>query len=138
MYAAHRLINRRTFIAALVLLLIMSVAYAFAAANVVPTSGAGDGAGAISGYTITGIDYLVTDGGNTDPSTIDRVTFSLADTADGITVGQPRDVQISLTAGATAFSSCSLTGVGPWSASCPITGGASVLAADELRVIAVE
>lgn len=134
MYATTRLVNTRTLLSALALLLVMSVAYAFAATNVVPTSGAGDGAGAISGYTVSDIDYLLTDGTNTDPSTIDRVTFTLADTADGITVGQPRDVQISLVNGG-SFYSCTATG---WSVSCPVTGGVLVTAANELRVIAAE
>jgi hypothetical protein len=134
MYATARLVNARTLLSALALLLVMSVAYAFAATNVVPTSGAGDGAGAISGYTVSDIDYLLTDGTNTDPSTIDRVTFTLADTADGITVGQPRDVQVSLVNGG-AFYSCTTTG---WSVSCPVTGGVLVTAANELRVIAAE
>lgn len=138
MYVAARFLSPRTTLAAIGLLLVMSVAYAFAAANVVPTSGAGDGSGAISGYTVANIDYLVTDGGNSDPSTIDRVTFDLSDTADGITVGQPRDVTISLVSGGTTYYACTITGSGPWAASCPVTGGASVLLADELRVIAVE
>ena len=138
MYATARLVNFRTLLSAIALLLVMSVAYAFAAANVVPATGAGDGSGAISGYTVANIDYLVTDGGNTDPSTIDRVTFDLSDTPDGITVGQPRDVKISLVNGSVTYYNCTISGAGPWAGSCPITGGASVLAANELRIIAVE
>ena len=33
--------------------------YAYTAANVVPASKAGDGAGAITGYTITNVDYVL-------------------------------------------------------------------------------
>lgn len=49
--------------------------YAFTAANTVPASTAGEGTGAISGYTISGIDYTL-NGAN--PSNIDAVGFTLA------------------------------------------------------------
>lgn len=141
MYAPARLLSLRTALIALALLLVMSVAYAFAAANVVPETGAGDGSGVISGYTVTNVDYIVTSAADTNPSTIETVTFSLADTVEApinFAVGTPRDVQISLVAGATSFYACTVSGASsPWSVSCPV-GGATVLAANQLRVIAVE
>lgn len=134
MYAIARFLNVRTTLAAIALLFVLSIAYAFAATNVVPSSGAGDGSGAISGYTVSNVDYLLTDGTNTDPTTIDRVTMTLADTPDTITVGQPREVKISLISGGVYFN-CTMTG---WNASCPITSSVLVSATNELRVIAVE
>ncbi|MCX6034140.1 MAG: hypothetical protein NTV38_04070 [Chloroflexi bacterium] len=50
-----------------------SVATAYAAANIVPDSKAGDGAGAITGYTVSAIHYVL----NSTPTTIDSVTFTL-------------------------------------------------------------
>jgi hypothetical protein len=51
-----------------------SVATAYAAANIVPDSKAGDGAGAITGYTVSAIHYVL----NSTPTTIDSVTFTLS------------------------------------------------------------
>jgi len=48
--------------------------YAFAAANTVPASKAGDGSGAITGYTVSTIHYVLN---GTNPGTIDAVTFTL-------------------------------------------------------------
>ncbi len=45
---------------------------AFAAANTVPESSAGQGSGVVSGFTITNIDYNLN---GTDPQLIDTVTF---------------------------------------------------------------
>lgn len=47
------------------------------ASNAVPTTKAGDGAGAVSGYTVSGISYTLN---ASDPSNLDKVTFSV-DTA---------------------------------------------------------
>jgi hypothetical protein len=48
--------------------------YAFAAANTVPASKAGDGSGGITGYTVSAIHYNLS---ATTPSSIDSVTFTL-------------------------------------------------------------
>ena len=58
----------------IVLVLSMSI-YAFAAANTVPASSAGDGSGAISGYTISAIHYGLN---ATNPGNVDSVTFTLS------------------------------------------------------------
>jgi hypothetical protein len=58
----------------IVLVLSMGV-YAFAAANVVPASSAGDGNGAISGYTVSTIHYVLN---ATNPGNVDSVTFTLS------------------------------------------------------------
>ncbi|MDP2964716.1 MAG: hypothetical protein Q8N39_01610, partial [Pelolinea sp.] len=64
-------------VAVLIAILIMTTAaYAFADANIVPASKAGDGSGVISGYTVSAIHYIL----NAVPTTIDSVTFTL-DTA---------------------------------------------------------
>ena len=61
---------------ALLIVLVLSMAiYAFAAANTVPASSAGDGSGAISGYTVSAIHYVLN---GTNPGNIDSVTFTLS------------------------------------------------------------
>lgn len=129
MYATARLFNRRNLIAVFLLLFVMSVAYGFAAANTVPVSGAGDGAGEISGYNVSDIDYTL-DG--TNPKLIDAVDFTLT-----AKVGAPqaRVVTIQLVQGSGDYFTCSVAGS---AVSCPVGGAVTVLDADELTVIAVD
>jgi hypothetical protein len=49
-------------------------AYGFTAANNVPTSYAGDGSGAVSGYTVTAIHYVLNAG---TPTNVTKVTFTV-------------------------------------------------------------
>ena len=51
-----------------------AVGFAFAARNTVTASKAGDGSGAVSGYTVTGVSWDLND---TSPQYIDKVTFNL-------------------------------------------------------------
>ena len=64
----------RIFMIVIVVFAFATVAYASAAANSVPTSKAGDGSGAVSGYTVTAVHYNLN---TTNPGTIDSVTFTL-------------------------------------------------------------
>lgn len=48
--------------------------YAYTAANTVPASKAGDGTGAVSGYTVSAIHYVLN---GTSPQNVDSVTFTL-------------------------------------------------------------
>lgn len=134
MYAATRLINRRSVLSAIVLLFVMSVAYAFAGNNIVPDTGAGDGRGLISGYTVSNIDYLLEDG-DTDPTDIDTVTFTLADNAaePGVAT-QPEIVKISLAPAGPYFTCTTPTSM---NITCPNVN-VLVTAATELRVIAAD
>lgn len=50
---------------------------AFTASNTVPDSKAGDGSGAVSGYTISNVHYNLK---TADPTTFDSVTFDLSST----------------------------------------------------------
>ena len=99
-------------------------AYAFTASNTVPDSKAGDGDGAISGYTVSSISYDLA----TDPASIDKVTFTL-DAAAGT-------VKAKVDASDTAYADCANTGGNNWS--CDFSPDEAVLDADELRVIAVD
>jgi hypothetical protein len=71
-------INRRkgksAFAAVLLAAVLASGSYALTAANTVPASKAGDGEGAVSGYTASAIHYNLN---ATDPGTADSVQFNL-------------------------------------------------------------
>jgi Tfp pilus assembly protein PilV len=99
-------------------------AYAFTASNTVPPSKAGDGNGAISGYTVSSVAYVLA----SDPANIDRVTFTLSDTAG--------TVKAKVVSSSSTYADCSNTGGNNWS--CDFATDPTVLSADELRVIAVQ
>lgn len=77
------ILRPRTIAAVALALVVGSSAYGFAAANTVPTSKAGDGAGAISGYSASSITYVLE---TSDPSKIDTVTFTLDAAASQVQV----------------------------------------------------
>lgn len=68
--------NKITFlVAGVVALGIGGAAYAFTASNTVPATTAGAGAGAVSGYTVTNIHYVLD---ATTPANIDSLTFTIS------------------------------------------------------------
>lgn len=103
-----------------------SVATAYAAANTVPASAAGDGVGTISGYTISAIHYNLN---ATNPQNIDSVTFTT-----NVTVSVGSTVKIKLVTAGTDWYTC--TGQGSTSISCITTSPqATVSASDSLRIV---
>jgi hypothetical protein len=66
--------KRRYALAALLAMIVATAGFAFAAANSVEASKAGDGSGAITGYAVTGVSWDLND---TNPQYIDDVTFDL-------------------------------------------------------------
>ena len=121
-------INRTIKLASVLLIvLILSMAiYAFAAANVVPTSSAGDGSGAISGYTVSAIHYVLN---ATNPGNIDSVTFTLS-----VAPAAGNTIKISLD-GATWYSCTNVT----TAVTCVTTAPqATVLLATNLRVVVAQ
>jgi len=78
--------NNRTlkivFVGLVVVIMAIAV-YALAAANTVPATKAGAGAGVISGYTVTNIAYDLDD---TDPTLLDAVEFDLSAAAETVTI----------------------------------------------------
>jgi spermidine/putrescine-binding protein len=72
----------RTIVAVALLTAILAAgAYAFTASNTVPSSNAGAGSGAVSGYTATNVSYTLT---AADPTTIDTLTFTVAPTTTSV------------------------------------------------------
>lgn len=96
------------FVIALIFVLVLSAtAYAFAAANTVDASKAGDGAGTIAGYAVTAIKYEH----DTDRTKIKKVSFVINETA-------PTNVYARFTDSPTAP-----TVFGDWSTICTLTTG---------------
>ena len=108
-------------IVAVVIVLAVST-YAFAAANTVPTTKAGDGSGVISGYTVSNVVYNLN---ATDPSALDSVDLSLSAAAT--------QVQIKLVAAGTTWYDCTVVSGNDWTCD---TSGATVASMDELKVVA--
>ena len=82
----------------LILIILGSAAYGLAAANVVPETGAGEGSGTVSGYTISNVTYALL---TTDPTKVESVSIDVAPTT---TAGVPATVRISVDSGVTWIS----------------------------------
>lgn len=111
--------------AALAAVALAAGTYAFTASNTVPSTSAGSGSAAISGYTVSNVAYTL----NSDPTKIDAVDFDL-DKAAGT-------VKIQVVSGGSWYA-CDNGGSGnSWS--CDTTSPqATVSAANNLTVLAVE
>ena len=110
------------FFIVLLVLVFATAAFAFAATNTVPATYAGEGAEDISGYTITVVDYNLN---AANPSSIDSVDITLNAAATTVKIG--------LVNGGTIYD-CSGAGTN-WNC---VTAGATVSAANRLRVIATD
>ena len=117
-------------IAVILLILVAAAAmYGFAAANTVPDSGAGDGAGTISGYTISSITYTLN---SSNPRNIDSVEFDIS--SDG-GLGDPATVKVELEGGTGTWYDCAIAA---GHVTCDTTTPAQdVEGATSLRVVAV-
>jgi len=100
---------------------IASTTFAFASSSTLSPGSRGEGAGGISGYTVTNIAYQF----NTDPTRIDQVMFTLDSNA--VTV------KIKLNDAVSTWYSCAPVTGKDWSCQ---TDGATTQAASTLRVFA--
>ena len=114
----------RLVIATLVASVLAVAAYALTASNTVPPTKAGQGEGAISGYTVSAVAYTLN---ATNPANIDSVAFTLNAAAT--------TVKAKLVAASSTYASCAVSG--GTSVTCDFSPDVSVLSADELSVIAV-
>lgn len=105
---------------------IAATAVAMAAQNVVPASRAGDGAGTISGYTVSNVAYTVD---STNPRNLSQVEFDLD--ADATTV------KVRLQSAGGNWYDCTEDAVVDNHWSC-VTTGQQIEPMDELRVVAVQ
>jgi hypothetical protein len=83
-------------------------AYAFTAANTVPTSNAGAGSGTVSGYTVSNVHYAL-DG--TAPTNIDTLTFNVSPVIPSTGSGKVV-VQAALTSGGPNTYTCTTNTAG--------------------------
>ena len=60
-------------------------AYAFTASNTVPSTTAGAGSGAVSGYTVTNLHYVLN---TTTPANIDSLTFTITPVVPSTSAGK--------------------------------------------------
>ena len=116
--------NLKTLLVIALVVLVAGATYAFTASNTVPGSKAGSGSGAISGYTVSNIHYVIN---AADPTKMDSVSFNL-DAPAG-------DVQVSLLAGGTVFD-CGASGAANL-VTCTFGAPQAIVPADSLTVSAV-
>ncbi len=118
-------VPRRTVLVVAFAAILALATYAFTASNIVPGSKAGQGEGAISGYTVSGVAYTLS---STNPANVDSVAFTLSAAAT--------TVKAKLVQSSSTYTSCTVTG--GTSVTCDFSPDISVLSADELSVIAVQ
>jgi hypothetical protein len=120
------LIGVVTKLAGLALVAVVATAgYAYASSILGSDSGQGDGAGAISGYTVSNVHYTL---GANDPTRVTTVSFSLAG-AD-----EPASVKAAL--GGDWLACASAATAHNWS--CAVPGGMAVASVTDLRVVAAQ
>ncbi len=121
MFTRNRNIRNLTIF--ILVLVMASATYAFAAANTVPTSKAGDGSGGITGYTVSAIHYALN---AANPATIDAVTFTLDSAPAGGST-----IKIKLVGAGSTWYTCTNVAT---AVTCNTTG-APVSTADTLQVV---
>ncbi len=129
-----KLFRPRILISVSLILGLAVVAFAYAAANTVPDSGAGDATGGVGGYAITAITYNLA----ADPSTITSISFIVtpAVIAPSTTTPPAADhVTISVDGG-TDWTDCTGSDVSPnWI--CTFVPAEAVVDIVNLQVVAV-
>jgi hypothetical protein len=114
--------SSKLFVLVLIVLVFATTAFAFAASNTMPPATyAGEGASTTSGYTVSNVVYNLN---ATTPSNIDSVTFTLNAAASNV------NVRLATTG---SYYSCTNPSGFNWNCT---TAGATVSAANELRVVA--
>jgi hypothetical protein len=111
------------------ILVIAGSAYAFAAQNTIADSAAGYKASVVPGYAVTNIVYDLDD---TDPTTVDAITFDIAPST-----GSAAAVLVKVqTADGGSWTDCSLSGAGPSKAATCTYGSLLLADVTALNVVA--
>ncbi|MCG2784292.1 MAG: hypothetical protein L6461_04225 [Anaerolineae bacterium] len=121
-----------SFLLLAVMVLTMAI-YGFAAANTVPASQAGDGNGAVSGYTVSAIHYVLN---TTTPANVSQLTFTVA---PAVPAGGSVYITLTGTNALNISRSCTVAGT---AVTCDFTSGPAVTVPVvdilDLRVIAAQ
>jgi hypothetical protein len=125
------LVNGKSLTVLFVLIILSAFVYGFAAANTVPETGAGDGSGTVSGYTITNVNWTLL---ASSPNQLDGVDLDVAATAGA---GAASDVRVTVDGG-TTWVTCSGPTGSTWACSFASGSEPSVSAVSALQVVAVE
>lgn len=127
-YKNRRTVKAMIAVVALALLTVLG-SPALTASNTVPASQAGDGAGDITGYTVTAVSY---DLNATNPTIIDEVTFTLDSAPE-----TGSEIQVRLNSSSTDWYACTNVSA---AVTCDTSGSPeiTVVDADEPRVVAVD
>jgi hypothetical protein len=120
----------RFIVAAVAALSIAGGAYAFTASNTVPTSTAGAGVGAVSGYTVTNLHYTLN---TTTPTNVDLLSFTVSPAIPSTGTGKVV-VAATLTTGGPNSYTCTTNTAGD-TVTCSTT--APQLTADKLTSVTV-
>ncbi len=99
----EHLISIKTLLAVVAAAAIGGGAYAFTASNTVPSTTAGAGSGAVSGYTVTNVHYTLD---ATTPSNVDSLTFTISPAVPSTSSGKVV-VQAALSSGGPNTYTCS-------------------------------
>jgi hypothetical protein len=105
-------------------------AYAFTAANTVPSTAAGSGSGAVTGYVVTDVHYALN---AATPTNVDSITFIVSPVIPSGSSGQVQ-VSTTLTSGGPNAYSCTTNVTGD-TVTCPTTS--PQLTADTLTGLTV-
>ena len=127
-----KLFRPRILISVSLILVLAVLAFAYAAANVVDESGAGDGDGVVSGYTITDIEYTLA----SDPTELASVGFNVNPTSGAGAAGDVRITNNPLDATPTWVVCVGDNTAPAWI--CTFGAGALVADIDTMRVVAVQ
>lgn len=111
-----------------VMAIVALTGYGYAAGNTVPGSHAGDGAGSVSGFTVTNIHYNLN---GSDPSLLTSVAFTVA---PAVPAGGA--VRVSVDNGVSWLAAGACTVTGGTSVSCATNAG--VAGITNLRVVAAQ
>jgi hypothetical protein len=115
---------------ALVTVVAGSIGYAFAASNTGLSGAGGDGAGLISGYTVSDISYSLD---SSDPTRLDAVNFAI----DG--GAATPSVVVKLVSDSDDWHPCVVSNAEvPARATCALDGLVAVADVDEVRVVAAQ
>jgi hypothetical protein len=104
----QNIVQTKILAAAVVAVVIGGGVYAFTASNTVPSTTAGAGSGAVSGYAVSGVHYNLN---ATSPLNIDSLTFTINPAVPNTGTGKVV-VQTTLTSGGPNTYSCVTTATG--------------------------